>query len=209
MLLSNRPRVVWLMLYGLAGMLVTLGARFIGWKITLIRGPFGLEVLFCCPLALIIVLGIPLLIFARLSIYAYRTKLGFLPISSLLIGIFAGFLVAMPARPLLPEETHFRKYRADYEYVVELARKDELEQALPDCPAGYKPPSGYEHVSATHCIFIMRVDNNFMVEFHPFEFYHYVLYAERIPPEKHPCSYDSYMEKQIDEHWFVCSYEWH
>jgi hypothetical protein len=165
------------------------------------RGPlafFGIPVLpmFCC----LIGIGIPSLLLIGLLTFRWTKRL-ITPIL-LLGGVAAAFVIPVPPPRPTPEENYFREHRDDFEHVVTLARQGQLEQALPDCPAGYRPPDEYFHVSAAHCISINR---DFRVQFYPVERSYWIVYVEI--PTDYPCL-DGNRAATIDDHWYVCFADW-
>jgi hypothetical protein len=181
------------------------------WWIYLIglRGPLGFEVLWvlCFPLV-VIVLGLGLILVVLVILSIRRTRQAF-PSVVLILGILVAFYIPLPEPPDTPEKLHFIAYRNDYEKVVELAQNDALIQALPDCPAGFRPPANLSHVSSAGCMFLNWHDGDGLsVHFNPIEpFYHPVVYIE-FDHVDNPCGYDAYVEQRIDDHWYVCEHDW-
>lgn len=166
------------------------------------RGPLGL---FSIPL-----IGFPFLITLCFGSFIYlilfwrtyvKTK-SFLPILVIIATTIIAFLLPLPPRPQTPEEIHFHKYRADYEYVVELVQNGELQ----DCAY---PPLKYIHVSNNTCIWIDRRAGYLIIDFHPFDFYHPIVYSESGSLDYvSACNNGGFVEAKLDENWYVCQRDW-
>lgn len=168
-------------------------------------GPFALEL--CCPyLLLLIVSSFVLIVVVARSIHHERS---ILPAILLFTGIVLTFQLPLPEPPPTPEKLHFLKYRVDYEAAIELARSDSLKQSCPNSRYGVLPPKSLEHVSAAGCIYMGRnTETGLTVHFNPLEnFYHPIVYAENDSVTV-PCKNDPFVEEKIDDHWYVCEYDW-
>jgi hypothetical protein len=191
---------------------VVLG-RFTWWSVfSSVRGPLGLfSIPVFCPFLCLFALGALGFIFASLVLAVSSLIQTRSPVPTLVLamGIFLAFQVPMPPRPDTPEKRHFLTYRADFEHVVEMARAGELEPGQSECPNGYQPPKGLEHVSAEGYIYIWQSsERGLTVEFNPLApFYHPVVYIEHTSA-KQPCDGDAVVEQKIDAHWYVCQVEW-
>lgn len=174
-----------------------------------LRGPLGFAgiTLIVCPFLVISLTSVGVLSFIVVRSVTQTKSL--LPTLFLASGIFLTFQIPLPPRPDTPEKLHFLQYRTDYEAVVEMARNSELEQALPNCPAGFLPPEHFSHVSAAGCMSVdWDEERGLSVLFNPIEpFYHPVVYVE-LDNAKNPCGYDSHVEQRVDEHWYICELEW-
>lgn len=180
------------------------------------RGSEGFEALtyvFCPFLVLVFCFG-SILIF--LVVRSIRRTRQVHPTVVLILGLFVAFHLPLPEPPDTPEKLHFIAHRSDYEAVVELARNNALAQALPDCPAGFRPPTRFSHVSSAGCMFIYwnRQESDVLVlsvHFNPLDrFNHPVVYVENDHVEN-PCGYNIrniYIEQRIDAHWYVCVHDW-
>lgn len=157
--------------------------------------PLGTVALTVC-----IIIGITI----ALSIHLSKSMI---PTSILMFGIAVILLLPLPeSQKVLPETQHFLQYRADYEYILDLARSGQLD----DSSENYckYPPESYKHVSEAGCIHIDAY-NGFVVKFNPIEpFYHPVVYIENDGLED-PCPDDDlHLEEKLDDHWYVCWREW-
>ena len=203
----NDPRQILVM--GLAAVAVAI-VRVIWWEyLVSLRGPFGFEALYivCMPFALVVLVAFAGLAF--LIIKSFRVSHNILPTVFLIFGLLMAFQIPLPAPPPTPEKLHFLKHEAMYEAVVTLARNNLLEQALPDCPAGFRPPEDMELVSAAGCMFVEHSDDQgLVVFFNPIEpFYHPIAYVE-FDETEFPCGHDPHVEEKIEDHWYVCEREW-
>jgi hypothetical protein len=170
-----------------------------------LRGPLGLLAIpwVVCPLIVLFVAFTIVVIFVVLrSIWLTGS---ILPTVCLALGIFLAFQVPLPARPDTPEKLHFLKYRADYEETVELARSGKLD-IVSGCAVA---PTHLKHVSAAGCIRAVNYeDRGLVVFFWPLEgYYHLVAYVE-FDNVEYPCGGDPVVEQKIEDHWYVCEYEW-
>ena len=109
--------------------------------------------------------------------------------------------------PTLPtfEEKIFFQNRADYEYLVELARSNELPHNH-DCRNVFGPPPGYEHL-AVDCIWTSTTPA-FSVEFTPRSFYRPLVFFDdptAVEFSDGACHEDGVVRKQLDQHWFICN----
>jgi hypothetical protein len=174
-----------------------------------LRGPLGLGwIAICFPEFVIFMIA--LIVIALIAIRLIRDTGSTVPVAVFLAGLLVAFFlpIPFPSRPPTPEEKLFLAHRSDFEQVVELARYNKLAVGLPDCPAGYFPSVKYQFLSAANCMFVDRYgDNGLTVQFIPFDFYHPILYVDRITEK--PCDEaDGYVEKKLDDHWYVCQGDW-
>ncbi len=207
-ILSENSKATYVVLMMAVSTSAVLGRLLWGRFFLSTRGPLGLFAIpLVCPFALG-ALGFMLVSMILVVRSLFQTR-SLIPTAVLAVGIFLAFQVPMPPRPDTPEKLHFLKYRADFEQVVEMARAGELEPGQPDCPNGFHPPEGLEHVSAEGCIYIWRLSERGMtVEFNPLEpFYHPLVYIENASA-KQPCDGDAVIEQKIDAHWYVCQVDW-
>lgn len=160
---------------------------------------FAIPLVFCPFLALVLGLGAVL---GHLIIKATSQTRSVIPVVVFVIGIILVFQIPLSDGPTTDEKAHFLAHRADYEAVVELARRNQL--AHEDCSYGYRPPEELAHVSTIRCLSVdtFRV---FEVQFYPLDktYYRSVLYTEA-----GTCPYDSFVKQKIDEYWYVCEEEW-
>lgn len=115
------------------------------------------------------------------------------------------FLAVIYPTPPTFEEDIFFQYRADYEYLVELARSNQLPHHQ-DCGNVFAPPLGYEHL-AVDCIFVDTTPT-FSVEFTPRSFYRPLVFFDdpsTIDSSHGACHGDGGVRKELDEHWFICN----
>lgn len=176
-----------------------------------LRGPLGPAAVFVVCGPFVIIFTVCALVFFALVASSIKWTGSLIPTLVLVAGIGIAFLLPLSPKPDTPEKLHFLQYRPDYEAVVELARNNQLEQALPDCRAGFRPPDALKHVSSKGCMHI-SVDNYYgrglHVEFNPIEsFYHPVVYVE-FDEFEYPCGGDLSVEQKIDDHWYVCQRDW-
>ena len=123
-----------------------------------------------------------------------------------LVFLLGSISIAMvyPTPPTFEEEIFFQ-YRADYEYLVELARGNQLLHNE-DCRAAFAPPIGYKHLVGK-CIYI-DLEPAFIVEFTPRSFYRPLVFFDdptTIEFSVGACHEDGGVSKQLDEHWFICN----
>lgn len=170
-----------------------------------LRGPLGLfAIAICLPLLAIFVLFFIAVIVV--SILLFRRTHSLVPVGMLFAGIAVVFLLPLPPRPSTPEEELFLAHRADFEYVVELARNNKLDHDL-DNASWLKTPKDYEFVSAKQSIFsYFSSEKGLYMEFEPFEFYSPIIYVD-VDNDK-ACSGDLNLEKKLADHWYVCQREW-
>jgi hypothetical protein len=205
--LLRSPKILYTILMTVAACLVGI-VRLIWWEYYIsLRGPLGFFALpALCPFSVIAVTAVfGLFLLSLISIHRTRSAI---PILVLIIGVFLAFQLPLSSRPPTPEEEFFLAQRSDFETVVQLARQAKLEQALPNCPAGYHAPLEYQFVSSAACMFVNTYDDSGLtVVFRPFESYHPIVYVDK--PTKFPCNeQDAFIEKQIDDHWYVCQVDW-
>jgi hypothetical protein len=133
--------------------------------------------------------------------FRYRTK-HWTPFVFLIGSTFLAMIYPTP--PTFEEEI-FVQHRADYEYLVELARSNQLPHN-DECKNVFTPPPGYERL-AVDCIWI-STDPGFNVEFTPRSFYRPLVFFDdptTIEFSVGACHEDGGVRKQLDEHWFICN----
>ncbi len=170
-----------------------------------------LVVVFCpllIALAGIFVLLAGLLIFKVIQ-HGFRKSGSLIPLISLVAGTVLAYNLPIPS---LPEEALFNKHQEDFEYIVMLAKSNQLEhgdECLADFPPSYyayKIPEGYEYLSE-ECIFVSYYADDINVEFSPY-YYAVVLNYFEDPNDvtkNDDCAYEGPVwRKKINRNWYVC-----
>lgn len=182
-------------------------ARFLFWQYRSgLRGPMGLlgiPLVLCPFIGLVILFGALCAFLVGWSLYQSKSVL---PTLVLALGIFLVFQIPLPPPPPTPETLYFWAHRADYEAVVELAKRNELKDS--DCQDGYRSQR-LSHVSAEHCLVLFHDEKSgLQLQFYPLEgSYHSIHYTE-IATDADLCVYDAMLEQRIDAHWYVCQEDW-
>lgn len=195
---------------GLTLLLVNLGLPFALYDIRLRFAELartggmgtGLALMMASPLLCLIGLVILALIVATVG-YAFRRDGHPLPTLVMLAAFLLGALYPLPPSP---EEVAFKKHRADYARVVEMARQHQLGHDG-RCQAAFSLPPAYRHL--TDCVWVEDTPT-FFVEFLAADSNRAVVYldeAEMLESIVEACGADGQgsIFKQLDEHWFICA----
>jgi hypothetical protein len=187
-----------------------------------VRGPWGLFgaiiVIYClAPIAIIVlpVLATCLVWLIWFSIVRARHPA---PFVVCMLGIIGAITLPLPIALLpepdpFPEEVIFFENREDYEHVVEMARRGELEHD-DDFPSSacYVLPEELSYLAHDGRVWIYVTNrlHGLVVTFEPFDFYYPIVYLEKpgSVQETTECYHDGSVEERLDEHWFLCTLEW-
>lgn len=169
--------------------------------------PFDEPMMALCGAELIGLMSLFVLLF--FSVLISRSPL---PVVIMIIGVYAALQRPLPPEPDTPEKIFFLAHRAEYEALVDLVASNDL-----DSCHGFGPnrddllelPKAYIHLSGKSCVQIPAyAPEGLNIRFFPFEsFYHHLAYTESGNLDEF-CNGDPHVEQKIDDHWFVCEYEW-
>ena len=145
--------------------------------------------------------------------HGFEKNGSFIPLILLISGTFLAVILPLPP---LAEEASFNTHREDYEYIVALAKANQLGHGN-GCNANtpsfyaYKIPDGYEHLSED-CVFVLYYSGNINVEFSPYDYAVALNYFEN-PSDvtrSRDCDFRGHIWKRINENWYVCklSHTW-
>lgn len=187
---------------------VTYVIRLVWWNTVQDIRPIGWFIVMLC------IVGTPIIAFISSIVvgftYSRRKQLEvWLTCRNFIVGFIAivfTMLFPLPEpRPLI-ESQHFEKYRASYDYVVELARTGELDDSSRNfCK---QPPSDLTYVSEGGCVYINSFNNGLKVEFQPIDKTHYkIIYIENDSDIIH-CGHRAHIAEKLDEQWYACWQEW-
>jgi hypothetical protein len=159
-----------------------------------------------CPFVILLILGCSMVVTAL--IVSFKESRSLLATVTLVLGLFIAFIFPLPSPPPLPQMLHFLEYRQDYETVLEMVRENSLTLSAARCGRGVLAPPALRHVSPS-CISVYRDQmRGLVVFFDPLEdWYHPVAFVE-FDDVEFPCGRDPFVRQKIDEHWYVCEYEW-
>jgi hypothetical protein len=130
-----------------------------------------------------------------------------------IVGIVVMFvlpLISLPHKPF-PEEIAFSTYRTDYEDAVRLAQENLLlcHHFNDNKCVFYVLPTDLAHLSNDGRVYVFENQYGGLdVTFNPF-FPSYAIIYESGSVEIDPCFYhDAVIERQLDDHWFLCTVDW-
>lgn len=203
---------IWSILFAVTIYLVRGG----GDEFSLFLESLSILVVFFCAI-FVPAVGITIFFAGRLVYKVIRHRLdkngSHLPLLLLVSGTFLASVVPTPP---IAEEASFTKHRTDYEYVVALAKSNQLvhgNRCLADSPSfqAFEVPGGFEHLSES-CIYVHDYAGNINVEFTPYRYSVALNYFENPSDltKSRDCDFRGSVWSRINENWYVCklSHTW-
>jgi len=170
--------------------------------------PMGLMAIpaLLCPFVILLILGCSIVV--TVLIISFMQSRSLFPTVTLVLSLFIAFIFPLPPRPPLPQTLHFLEYRQDYETVLEMVRQNSLTPSVLRCGRGVLAPRALRHVSPS-CIYVNHDQvRGLVVFFDPLDDWYHPIAFVAFDNVEYPCGRDPFVRQKIDEHWYVCEYEW-